>query len=243
MASTPRCGREPCAARPVTSTSLHTNPLCATATSELGGLGDDRRIGGRRAQRLLHPEAGVLLVGHRGHDDVPAQARARRLARGDQRSGHAGLHVVGAAPVEPIALDPRCVRRLIPSTPTVSRWRAEQQRPPATTPLRAEQHARPARRGLEHLGLEPGLARPASHEAPRSPPHRRRPRRAPGSRSRSPRSSSASTSVTSFIELTPRARAASPPACPRARAARCRRARTEAGSCRSAAPGDRSAPA
>ncbi len=32
IASTPSAGREPCAARPVVSTSAHTKPLCATHT-------------------------------------------------------------------------------------------------------------------------------------------------------------------------------------------------------------------
>ena len=53
-------------------------------------------------------EARVLLVGDRGHEDVPGEAGSgvpeepRRLDTGGERA----LHVVGAAPVQPAVLDP-----------------------------------------------------------------------------------------------------------------------------------------
>ena len=47
---------------------------------ELGGLGHDRAVGMDRAQRLLHAEARVLLVGHRRHHHVAGQPEAGRLA-------------------------------------------------------------------------------------------------------------------------------------------------------------------
>ena len=77
-------GREPCAARPCTVISAHTKPLWATTTSPLGRLGHDRGV---RAQpprsTSCTPEAGVLLVGHRGDDHVagsPSAAASRHAS-------------------------------------------------------------------------------------------------------------------------------------------------------------------
>ena len=41
---------------------------------------------------------------------------------------------------------------------------AQQQRAPAARAARADEHARPAGRRLEHVGLQPGVARPAGDE-------------------------------------------------------------------------------
>ncbi len=81
IASTPRSGRDPCAATPSVSTSSHRNPLCATQTSRPVGsvtmAASAQHPGGDR----LAAEAGVLLVAHTGHDHVAAQAGVREPGR------------------------------------------------------------------------------------------------------------------------------------------------------------------
>ena len=57
MASTPRCGREPWAARPVTSTSDHTKPLCATMTAS--SVGADAAV-------VTEPTELELAIAHKG---------------------------------------------------------------------------------------------------------------------------------------------------------------------------------
>ena len=81
MASTPRCGREPWAARPRTSTSDHTNPLCGI-NHEVGRLGDDRGVRPHGLEDLLDAEARVLLVGDCGDDDVAGETAGRHLTAG-----------------------------------------------------------------------------------------------------------------------------------------------------------------
>src|ERR671938_1900672 len=72
---------------------------------QLGGLGDDRRVGAYHAEDLLDSEARMLLVGHGGDDHVACEPARRGLAAGDERRGEPSLHVVGATPVEPVAVD------------------------------------------------------------------------------------------------------------------------------------------
>ena len=59
------------------------------------------------SERFGDAEAGELLVGDGGHDDLAVDAGQGRIPACDEGSGEAGLHVVGAAGVEPVALDAR----------------------------------------------------------------------------------------------------------------------------------------
>ena len=106
----------------------------------------------------------MLLVGDRGDDDVAGEIERRRLAARDQRGGEPGLHVVGAAPVEPVAVERGCERRVHPLDVDRVDVAAEQQRPAAAAAARADDDARPAGRLLEDLGLEAGVARPRGDE-------------------------------------------------------------------------------
>ena len=87
IASMPRSGREPCAARPVVSISKPTKPLVGDRDLHLGRLGDHRGVGLVAAATRLGADAGHFLVDDRGHDDVPAQPASRRLSarRQDRR--------------------------------------------------------------------------------------------------------------------------------------------------------------
>ena len=83
IASMPRSGREPCAARPCTSTSRWTKPRCATAILQLRRLRHDRGVGARARRDRLGSDARELLVRDGGEDHVPAQraAASRRPPR------------------------------------------------------------------------------------------------------------------------------------------------------------------
>ena len=108
MASAPRWGREPWAATPVTVTSVQTNPRWAVPTCRSVGsvtTAASMLAGSRWVSTSWMPEAGVLLVGDGGDDDLAVDAGAGGVAAGDEGGGEAGLHVVGAAGVEPVALD------------------------------------------------------------------------------------------------------------------------------------------
>ena len=98
---------------------------------ELGRLGHDRRVGADGGQHLLHAEARVLLVGHGGDHDVAGQAGGGDLAAREQRRREPGLHVIGAAAVQPVAVEPRRVRVGHALDPDRVEVRAQQQRAPA----------------------------------------------------------------------------------------------------------------
>jgi hypothetical protein len=139
-------------------------PLVRDGDLQLRRLGDDRGVRADGAQRFLDSEAGMLLVGHGGDDDIAGQLELRSLAAGDQRRGDAALHVVGAAAVEAIAVDPRPVRLGHVRHADGVEMAAQQQRPAAAGAAGADEDARPARRLLERLDLEAGGARPPGDE-------------------------------------------------------------------------------
>ena len=104
---------------------------------ELGGLGDDGGVGGDVLKDSLDPQAGVLLVGDGRHDDLPPGAGAARVAARDERCGEAALHVVRAAPDQPVAVDPGLQRTVHRSQADGVEVTAEHQgrsiaRPPAS---------------------------------------------------------------------------------------------------------------
>jgi hypothetical protein len=131
---------------------------------QLGRLRHHRGVRANPAQHLLHPKTRVLLIGDGGHHDVPAEPEARSLARREQRGGDARLHVVGAAAVQPVALDARAVR--INHAFDVDRVDvpAEHEGAPAAGALGADEDARPSGRLFEPLGLQPALTRPLLDE-------------------------------------------------------------------------------
>ena len=82
--------------------------ICPTAmvfvAGENGGIDAGR---GEMGEHFLDAQAGEFLVGDGGHDDLAVDAGQGRIPAGDEGGGEAGLHVVGAAAVEPVALDAR----------------------------------------------------------------------------------------------------------------------------------------
>src|SRR4029077_3468601 len=56
-------------------------------------------------ERFGDAEAGEFLVSDGGHDDLTVDAGQGRIPAGDEGGSQAGLHVVGAAGVEPVAFD------------------------------------------------------------------------------------------------------------------------------------------
>ena len=164
IASTPRWGREPCAARPRTATSDQTNPLWATTSWSWGRLRDDRGVGPHGGKDLLDADARVLLVGDRGNHDVAGESPRRRLAAGQQRCGEAGLHVVGAAAVEAIAVHPWRVRAPDALHGHGVVVAAQEQPASRAGSAGANDDARPPGSALEHLGLETTRACPPDHE-------------------------------------------------------------------------------
>ena len=130
---------------------------------ELGGLGDDRRVGAQGGENLLDAQARVLLVRHDGDHDVAREPERGGLAAGDQRRRDAGLHVIRATAIKPIAVHPRppvghsLHRRPCRSGRTTAR----------AAPARPIRPARPrsaAQRLLEHVDLQPRIARPGRDE-------------------------------------------------------------------------------
>ena len=166
IASVPRCGRDPCAGA---SRHLDLGPheaLMRDDHFELGRLGDDRGVGTDRAQRLLHADARVLLVGDRGDDDVAGETELRGLTAGDQRGGDAGLHVVGAAAIEPVAVDARRVRLVHALDVDRVDVTAEQQRPATTGSASADERGGPAGRCFQSSASRPAArAQPAMNAA------------------------------------------------------------------------------
>ena len=161
IASTPRCGREPWAARPHTSISDHTKPLCAIDELELGRLGDDRRVGAERLQHLLHTKARVLLVGHRGHDHVAGEIEARRPPgrRSTPRRARPSCRRRRARRAGRLRSAARAGRASPPRSPCRRCPHSSSDRP-RRLPRRSNDDARPSRGRLEDLDLQTGRTSP-----------------------------------------------------------------------------------
>jgi hypothetical protein len=145
---------EPCEP-PVSDRDLH-----------LRGLGHHSRFRGRtaeRAQHLLDADARVLLVCHGRDHDISGQLARSGLAAGDQRGGHARLHVIGATAVEAVTVHARRVPIGHALHPDGVEMPAEQKCAPAPAAAGAHDDARAARCLLVHLGLETGALGPARH--------------------------------------------------------------------------------
>ena len=138
--------------------------LVRDGDGELGRLGDDRGVGLHRAQRLLHADARVLLVGDRGDHDVAGQAL--RAASRQAISAAARPAFMSYAP-RPYRWSPSTrgvCGSVMPSTFTVSRCAQSRSVPAAAGAARADEDARAGRRVLQDLGLEPLLAPPTGDE-------------------------------------------------------------------------------
>ena len=150
IASTPRCGREPCAARPVTSSSSQTNPLCATTSSSSVGSVTTAASAAHRPSTSWIPRLAYSSSATAATTTSPARPSSRRVATGDQRGGDAGLHVVGAASIEPVAVDPRCerLRHSRRRRPCRGVRRASSVRPPPVPRARTTTLGRPGSRSI-----------------------------------------------------------------------------------------------
>ena len=105
------------------TTSTHANPLCPTASWQIGRLGDDGHVGAPLAHERFGAEAHVLLVDDGGHDEPAARPRSAPGRRRRQSS-----------PPRRPSCPARRARRAgrprsrgsngsaMPSTPTVSMW-------------------------------------------------------------------------------------------------------------------------
>ena len=195
IASTPRSGREPCAATPRRLDLEPDEARCAIATrSSVGSVtiaaSARMRLGDRRRCRCSPTSSSATAR----DDHVAAQPSSRGPRAGEHDRRQARLHVVGAAPVQPVALDARLERLApCPRCPTVSMWAFSIERPAAARAARDRDHVPAARRDLlahaprARAASQPGrdeagdllLAGPARHEV-RDSPSRSRRARAPG---------------------------------------------------------------
>ncbi len=140
-------------------------PLVRDDELELGRLGHDGGVRAHRLEDVLDPEARVLLVRHRGDDDIARETQSGRIATGDQSGGDPGLHVVRAASVEPVALDPRCERLSHAVDSDRVEVPAEQERAAPAGPPGPDDDARSARLTLDRPRLETVRLGPARRES------------------------------------------------------------------------------
>ena len=166
IASTPRCGREPWAARPVTSISAHTKPLWATTTSSSVGSVTTAASARTAASASCTPRLACSSSATAATTTSPARAAARGLPAGEQRGGDAGLHVVGAAAVQAVAVDARRVRRGHALDADGVEVRAQQQRAAAARAACADD----ARWGDRAWPRGRSVSRPASRAQPATKP-------------------------------------------------------------------------
>ena len=188
IASTPRSGRDPCAARPSVATSNATKPLCAIATTSSVGSGTIAAVASSRA------------------DERPRCRRCRppRRRRRVTMTSPRSPSRAAAAPTSMIAASgPSCRRHRaraagrpsctgvnglsMPATPTVSMCALSRSEAPPPVPRAIADDVRPSRSGLVQLDLEARLAQPAGDERGDLRLSRPAGERGPGSSSRSRR--------------------------------------------------------
>ncbi len=138
--------------------------LVRHAHAQAGRLGHDRVVGAPAREHRLHPDAGVLLVGHGRHDHVTPQLLGRQPPRREHARREARLHVVRAAPVEAAVAHHGLERALHALDADRVHVRVQHQRGAAAGAARHRHDARPAGRRLVHLDVEAGLAQPRGHE-------------------------------------------------------------------------------
>ena len=178
MASRPSRGRLPCAARPRVSTLDPREPLVSDRHLQIGRLGDDGAISRPVPDEGVSADAGVFFVDDRG-DDQPAsrQAAFRNHPRRVNHGGHAALHVLGSASVEPARSHLGRERRVHALDADGVHVAAEHERPSGSTPFEHADDIGTPRRDLLDLHVESDASACAPQSPTRSalrPPHRAR---------------------------------------------------------------------
>ena len=135
------------------------------AETLVGRLGDDRRVGAPAREQGLGADARRLLVDDGGDDHVAAQSTPCALGAGARDRREARLHVVGAAAVEPSALDPGGQAAVRLEQPDRVQMAVEQQRPAAAAAPRDADHVRPSGSDLHDLDLQPRALEPLGEHA------------------------------------------------------------------------------
>src|SRR6516225_7906221 len=113
---------------------------------------------------FLDAQAGEFLVGDGGHDDFSADAGEGGVPAGDEGGGEPGLHVVGAAGVEPVAGDAGGEGVAGVGQAHGVEVAAEQQPAAAGVLSAAQDDAGPTGRALEHPGAQSGGSSPSGDE-------------------------------------------------------------------------------
>ena len=130
-------------------------PAVGGADLPFGRLGDHGGVDVGRievGEHFLDAKASEFLVGDGGHDDFSVDAGEGGVPAGDEGGGEAGLHVVGAADVRPVADDAgsECVAGAGQANGV--EVTAEEQPVAAGVLSAAQDDAGSAGRVLEHLG-------------------------------------------------------------------------------------------
>ena len=151
--------------------------LVRNGDAQVGRLGHHGAVGRVRGRKQLRAGAGMLLVGHRrNHQPSGRESSAACDGRGRvHHRGHAALHVLAAAPVEPAVTFDRIERRLHAGDADRIHVAAEHQRAPAGAALDDADDVGAAGRGVGHLDSDAGRAQLGG-----DPPGERGFTRAPG---------------------------------------------------------------
>ena len=156
MASRPSRGRLPCAARPRVSISAHANPLCPTPICRSVGSVTIAASARPLRDERVGAEARVLLVDDRRDDQTSLpEAAIAREPRGVDHRGHAALHVLRAASIEPAVTLDGIERRGHAVDADGIDVPAQHQRAARLGAIEHADHVRPPRRRLLHLDAEP----------------------------------------------------------------------------------------
>ena len=119
-------------------------------------LGHDRGVGAPFRDEHVGPDARVLLVDDRRDDQAAlAEAAIAREPRGIDHRGHAALHVLRPAAVEPAAPLDGIERRGHAVDADGVDVPAQHQRAPRLAAIEHADHVGPPRRRLLHLDVEP----------------------------------------------------------------------------------------
>ena len=175
IASRPSSGRLPCAARPRVSTRDPLKSLVRHRDIEAGRLGDDGGVGAPAATSASAPR---LACSSSTTAATMSRPRARPPALGDpargtDHRGHAALHVLRAAAVEPAVANLGVERPVMPAHADGVGVAAEHQRAAGRAALEHADDVGPARRDLRDLD-----AQADRRELLGNPARDRRPRRA-----------------------------------------------------------------
>ena len=160
IASTPRSGRDPCAARPRVSMSKASQPRCAMQSRSSVGSATIAASALQLCSSRLRADAAGLLVGHRRDDDIAAEPEPGALDSGERDRREARLHVVGAPAVQASVLDAGIQARVRLEQPDRVEVAVQEQRAAAAGPAGDADHVRPAGRSLLDVDLEPCLLEP-----------------------------------------------------------------------------------